>query len=600
MLSLIDVTCSARRSEGDGEEEIPLLEGITAAIPENHLMAVVGPSGCGKTTLLKLIAGLQEESGGRILWNGEDLADRGGLLPQELGYVPQFSIAHEFLTVTECVGNAVRLRVATGRGGREDVVRRVMAETGMTPFQDRRVAVLSGGQKRRLALAMELVTTPALLLCDEVTTGLDPQSEAEIVRLLRSLSRERRCSVVHVTHSLTHLDECGSVLVLYQGRIAYHGPPQHLLHYFSIDRVEDVYRVLSERAGTEWHASWIKRRDAYYDSMGILRAGTAVPPGGEEAGAGAGEGNPEPRTEGPGRDAPDRNCTESPDADRLPGFLQQFAVLFARRWLLFLRDRVHLLLHLALIAGFPLLVAIFVWDGIGPMPSRQGADLQSWDLLRAEARIAAEQSRLGVLISGLVMFQVVLLALQGAGNGSREIAAERLLYEKERLSGLRPAAYLLSKVAFLAVLVSLQSIWMGLFVEHFAGFPGRFADRLPVLLLVNGAMTAVCLAISSLLRSAEQASLLGIYLVGFQVPLSGAVLALPEAAEKFVRPLIAARWGWSGQLSTMRSSDYYVAIAQAVPTGIVGDSRTALLILSAHVAAGIAVAWAGCARRRWD
>ena len=101
--------------------------------------------------------------------------------------------------------------------------------------------VLSGGQKRRLGLAMELVSDPKILLCDEVTSGLDPRSEREIVRLLHDLSRKDGDIVLAVTHSLAHLELYDSILVLHEGRIAYHGPPDQLTHYFSVGDTEEVY-----------------------------------------------------------------------------------------------------------------------------------------------------------------------------------------------------------------------------------------------------------------------------------------------------------------------------------------------------------------------
>ncbi len=108
--------------------------------------------------------------------------------------------------------------------------------------------VLSGGQRRRLGLALELVTDPALLLCDEVTSGLDPKSEREITQLLHDLARQSDGRIViSVTHSLANLSLYDSILVLHEGRVIYHGPPRALTHYFSIEKTEDVYPELARR-----------------------------------------------------------------------------------------------------------------------------------------------------------------------------------------------------------------------------------------------------------------------------------------------------------------------------------------------------------------
>jgi hypothetical protein len=231
------------------------------------------------------------------------------------------------------------------------------------------------------------------------------------------------------------------------------------------------------------------------------------------------------------------------------------------------------------------------------MPERTPAD--TVESFKQEAENVEKQVEIGGLISGLVMFQVILLTLMGSNNSAREIAAERLAYEKERLGGLTPMAYLASKAGFLAVLVLIQSVWMGLFVNHFTGLPGNLGDKIQMLLFVNGAMTAVCLAISANMKSPEQASLLSIYLVGFQLPLSGAVLALPGALEQVLQPLIAAYWSWSGQLASMRPSEYFVAIDQAIPTTVVTDPGVSASVLGAHILCGLVAAWIGCKRHRW-
>lgn len=590
MLTLENVSFTIQKDGADAA----LLSGISLEVPSGHFMAIVGPSGCGKTTLLKIIAGLLLESDGRILWRGRDVTEDGEISPQELGYVPQFSIAHDPLQVEECVENAVKLRTRlTGEKlllAADDVI----AAVGLEPLRGHRVSVLSGGQKRRLGLAMELVSHPSLLLCDEVTSGLDPRSGVEIVTLLHALSRREGRTVVNVTHSLAGLDLYDSVLVLNAGRVAFHGPPAALAHYFSVESVEDVYPRLALREPEEWHDSWQKRRTFYYEQLAAAAAkagGTNFP----------GHSKPESTADDPAETSELTGPASLSRPKALPGALRQFLVLFSRRWTLFFRDRTQFLLQLALLFGFPLLVIIFAPHGIGSMPESAGhGDLTPQEAVEIHARSLEGQTRIGGLISGLVMFQVILLTLMGSNNASREIAGERLIYEKERLAGVRPLAYLGSKAAFLSILVVVQSVWMACFVNYFANLPGSLTDRMLLLLLVNGAMTMVCLAISSLMKSAEQASLLSIYLVGFQLPLSGAVLALPGSIEKFVQPLIAAYWSWSGQLSVMRPTDYFVAINHAIPTPVVTDTALPLTVLGLHLAGGLVFSWLGCLRHQWD
>lgn len=548
-------------------EEVDLLREISCTIKPGHFVAIVGPSGCGKTTLLKTIAGIQEQTGGAIFWNGRSLTEESDFEPTEVGYVPQFSIAYDLLTVEESVSAAVRLRMKlrSSSDGRERV-EAILEQTGLVDLRQHRVGVLSGGQKRRLGLAMELASAPPLLLCDEVTSGLDFHAEREIVELMHAISREDRRIVLNVTHSFGGIELCDSVLVLYRGRLVYHGAPAMLPHYFSVERADQVYARLRDRAAADWHESWVKHCGHYEDE--------------------------EPPMDG---------AVEVGRPSSLPGFITQLLVLLGRKRRLFTRDRGQMALHLALMIGFPLLVVIFAPDGVGQMPKAplHGAERSLLEAIETERHVVGEQIRIGGLISGLVMFQIILLTLTGANNSAREIAAERLVYEKEKFAGLRPASYLSSKIVFLGLLVLVQSMWMAVFVDRFCNLPGPLVGRTVLLILVNGAMTGICLGISAVMRTAEQASLLSIYLVGFQLPLSGAVLALSDPLERLTQPLISAYWSWAGQLELMKQSDYFVGIKRTVPTELVDQSALSVLALTAHLAAGIVIAWLGLRRTQW-
>jgi ABC-type multidrug transport system ATPase subunit len=580
VLELKEVSFTIRK---DGEE-IPLVDRVSIQVPKGHFMAIVGPSGCGKTTLLKTIAGLNPESGGALFWDSRNLSEDGDFSPSEIGYVPQFSIAYDPLTVDESVEAATRLRVRSKSNEELDHrIDRVLEETGLRPISDRQVKVLSGGQKRRLGLAMELVSDPKILLCDEVTSGLDPRSEREIVRLLHDLSRKDGRIVMSVTHSLAHLELYDSILVLHEGRVAFHGPPERLTHYFSVSDTEEVYPRLSSQPSENWHASWQKHRDSYQQMMDNDRT-LLISSGGLHL----------PAEETKGDDAP-----KSPNEVSLPGFFSQFATLLSRRWRIFFRDRGQVFLQLAIIICFPLLVTIFSKKASGNI--RRYSDTRSTNVLveiQEQQSVRADQAKVGSAISGIIMFQVVLLSLMGSNNSAREIAAERPIYEKEKFGGLRPSAYLASKIAFLACLVIGQSLWMAFFVNAFGAFRGDFIVHAGFLLLVNAAMTAICLAISSLMRTAEQASLLSIYLVGFQLPLSGAVLALPENVEVFTRPFISAYWAWSGSVEALQTQ-VHDAVKSVIDTSL-SAQNACLYTLGAHIAVALIAAWAGARRPQWD
>jgi len=549
-----------------GNDEVALLDQIDLRVPTGHFMAIVGPSGCGKSTLLKLIAGINQETSGSIFWNGRNLSEEGDLEASEIGYVPQFSIAYEALTVEENIESAVRLRAATeSRQAFHDLVDQVLASTGLVALRDRPVKVLSGGQRRRLSLALELVTDPVLLLCDEVTSGLDPKSEHEIVELMHQLSRNEHRLVVNVTHSLANLDLYDSVLVLDAGRIVYHGPPRALEHYFSVDKAEDVYLRLAKRKTGEWADSWAKHREAYYATMPQQSASTP----------------------------------EASVSAATPGAIAQFFALFFRRWKIFFRDKGQLYLQLAILVIFPLLVVVFELEGVEQVQRLSEARPDSLEAIKAEREVLTFNLNLGGIVSGLVMFQVILLTLMGSNNSAREIAGERFIFEKEKLGGVRPGVYVASKVAFLSVLVLMQSFWMTVFVQSISEIPSQaMLPHFLLLLLVNGGMTAICLGISSLAKTADQASLLSIYLVGFQLPLSGAVLALPEWAGWLTRPFISAYWSWAGIMDVMER-DYHRYIEEVTDTWL-GPMWLSFVVLLLHVAIGLFIAYVGVKKPKWE
>lgn len=564
-----------------GDEPLFLLNEVNFCIPRGHFMAIVGPSGCGKTTLLKSIAGIKDITSGSFLWEGRDLAEDGDFEPHEIGYVPQFSIAYDELTVDESIENAAKLRVNASEDELNDIIDNVLAETGLTDIADRQVKLLSGGQKRRLALAMELVSGPRILLCDEVTSGLDPRSEREIVELLHELSMKDGRIVISVTHSLAQMELYDSIMVMHRGNLAYHGTPSAMCHYFSVTNFEEVYPQLTCREPEEWSLSWLKHRLDYYKRLEKEHVRKF-----------------EERGEEPPPSVP-RNEEEEQTGQFTPGFFSQVVTLLSRRFSIFFRDRGQLLLQIAMIIIFPIMVACFTSSDGYELTNLNGFDSQNpTEVARAMKTQAEENALIGSAISGIIMFQVILLGLMGSNNSSREIAGERLIMEKEKFAGVSAGAYVCSKVMFLSVLVLVQSLWMFLFVHFWWGVEMDLVNHLVFLLLANAAMTSVCLGISANTRTADQASLLSIYLVGFQLPLSGAVLALNKVLAIITQPFISAYWAWSGSLSGVKKE--YADVVDSIVQTEFAARDMCYIVLGIHIIVGIVLAYIGVRRTRWE
>ena len=553
-----------------GEAETPLLSSLSAWYPASHFGAILGPSGCGKSTLLKVIAGILPHTSGSIFWQGKDLENED-LPAHQLGYVPQFSCTQPRLSVQENLFYGARLRQKGTRQEIEARVEQVMEETGLQDLQDRRARVLSGGQLRRLSLAMELTTRPSLLLADEVTSGLDPKSEEEITELLSSLAREQGRLVLLVTHSLRHMESYDSITVLTDGHLAYSADPRDLTDYFRVKSPELIFPTLATQSGQEWANRW----NALPKPEGLTSENIL----GELESISIAE--------------------EKENSLQLPSLLSQATTWLSRRIKIFLRDPAQVFLQLSLLLVFPAVVTLFAYRGLPEVRNMaMSSDTGVVEQLRDSLSFTIQSSRVGTLVSGLAMFQVILLALMGSNNSAREVVGDRAILEKEKLAGLRPGAALLGMGIFLSFLVLAQAGWMTLFVRAVCQFPGGLEAQFMPFLLVTGSITALCLAISSWTSSSEQASLGSLYLVGFQLPLSGAILALPDFLGVITRPWISAYWAWSGYLQTLKDTRFY-DLVKAITETPLASFGVSLWILLIHLLMGLVLAYFGMRRSQW-
>lgn len=535
-----------------------ILDRATAIFRGGALNAVIGPSGCGKTTLVKAMLGILPADG-TVKFGGQPVSCSADLLGK-VSFAPQFSIAHPALRVEEALRYALELSVADPLV-RAQRLPEILGRIGLAEHHDKKVADLSGGQLRRLGLGLELVSNPPCMVCDEVTSGLDPRSEDAILGVLQSLRDEAGKSFICIIHNLAKLDVFDWITVVYKGGVVFQGNLAALNAYFEIPDALELYDRLAEREVEDWRARWAAHRVEVVPSVPVPER-IEVPP--------------------------------------MPGLLAQVVTLLRRRLLLFRRDRGYWLLTLGITLGFPLLVVIFALDGI---PQVRGLSLNStagfFQEMQESLRYRIEALETTSLVNGLILFQVILLTLIGSNNGAREIAGERPIYEKERFAGLRPPAYAMSKLVFASSLALLQGLWMTLFVKYICDFPGPLATQAVVLMLCCVAMTSVCLGFSAIFKSADKASLLSVYLVGFQLPLSGIVLALPEVLVWVCRPLINAYWGWAGYFGSMRDTRIYDAYRME-SSDWVPDPGLAVLVLGLQFFVGALLVFWGCHRKHWD
>jgi ABC-type multidrug transport system ATPase subunit len=607
-----------RAGGGSGPE---ILSRATAEFRPNALNAVIGPSGCGKTTLVKSILRLLPVAAGESWLGAEPLADPDDLAGR-VGFAQQFTNAHPQLSVEETFRAALDLAVPDSA----EKVRRlasVLEITGLGPHRDKRVSSLSGGQLRRLGLGIELTLDPVCMVCDEVTSGLDPNSEEQILGLLRRLVAERGKTFFCIIHNLDTMQLFDWITVVFQGNVIFQGELAQLLAYFCVPEALRLYDTLNSQPVTFWRERWelfLRENPGHY-AWRAENQGLSLDASPENAAyfAPALANSDADDLDAPEAPAPAPAVAVAAAAPTaapaslvpaapvaiprppVPSAFSQFSTLLRRRFLLFFRDTGYLGLTLAITFGFPIIVVIFAITGLPDVPVVSNSSLpSSIDDFQRAMRIQIERAHLGALVSGLIMFQVILLTLMGANNGGREIAAERQLYEKERLAGLSPFAYVMSKLVFVTAIACFQGAWMAGFVKTVCHFPGPWGTQLLTLMAVCVSMSIVCLGFSAVMQTAEKASLLSIYLVGFQIPLSGVVLALPAALTWFCRPFINAYWGWTGFMKSMSDAEpaYYDAFVSTNLGMDIFAPGVAFAVLLAHVLVALGFILAGCQHRR--
>ena len=231
-----------------------LVHDVGFAVPGRSLLAVIGPSGAGKSTLLAALVGTRPADVGDVRYAGRSLYADYPELRHRIALVPQDDVLHTQLTVAEALTYAARLRFSadTTAADRQRRVAEVLAELGLTEQAHQRITQLSGGQRKRTSVALELLTKPSLLFLDEPTSGLDPGKDRSVMQTLRALADDGR-TVVVVTHNVANLELCDRLLLLAAGGwLAYFGPPAEALAYFGRDDFADIFLLLEQAPGENW------------------------------------------------------------------------------------------------------------------------------------------------------------------------------------------------------------------------------------------------------------------------------------------------------------------------------------------------------------
>ncbi len=256
-----------------------IVDGTSLAIAPNSFVVLVGGSGAGKSSLLTCITGSAPCTDGKVMFDGIDTKGNRNAFDAVVGYVPQKDIMHENLTVEQSLSFTARLRIAHDATRTEirAAVARAIAAVDLAGREKTLISNLSGGQKKRVSIAMELLASPRLLILDEPTSGLSPDLDRSMMELCRKLSQEN-CTVLMVTHNMSNINLCDKIAFLGVGGVlCYYGAPEGLNGYFDVALTSDIFEKLRDPAQIELF------REKYFTTAEFNELVTQFPEAAQEA-----------------------------------------------------------------------------------------------------------------------------------------------------------------------------------------------------------------------------------------------------------------------------------------------------------------------------
>ncbi|MFG2962875.1 MULTISPECIES: FHA domain-containing protein [unclassified Streptomyces] len=515
-----EVSFSARRLTVTVDGGKQILKDVSFGVPEKSLIAVIGPSGSGKSTLLKALTGYRPANEGEVLYDNRNLYKQFAELRQRIGLVPQDDILHKELTVKKALKYAAKLRFPADTTGEEREARidEVLRELKLDIHKEKKVTSLSGGQRKRVSVALELLTKPSLIFLDEPTSGLDPGMDRDVMQLLRGLADDGR-TVLVVTHSVAELALCDKLLVMAPGgAVAYFGPPEEALNFFGYDTWADVFSAFENYRDYDWAGRW-KGSQHYQmyaaDIDAIAPQSVQMPP------------------------------MQVMKPKKPQSWGSQLLTLVRRYVSVIASDKGFLALTVilpAVLGAVSLLIDSDKGLLVNPVSSKTGVPVPN-----------------GTATTVLLILAVGA-CFAGAANSVRELIKERVIYERERAVGLSRSAYLMSKVVVLGVITVLQGLMVGLI-----GFSSRDIPAEGVV-LGHSTLLELCipimglgftsmmfgLVISSLVKTSEKTMPLLVMFAIIQVVFTGCLFNLNGAVGvNQVSFLMPSRWAVGADGATL-------------------------------------------------
>ena len=493
-----------------GGGKIKLLDDVSISIQPNEFIGFLGPSGAGKSTYMDALNGMRPPTQGTVYVNNLDLYRYLDSLKQSIGYVPQDDIIHRELTVYKTLFYVAKLRLSRDVSKSEinQIIEEVMDVTGLLERKDVPVGELSGGQRKRVSIAVELITKPSVIFLDEPTSGLDPATEEKIMRLFRQIAESGR-TVILTTHAMENVKLFDKIVVLMRGKLVFYGKPEDALKYLNAKDYKDLYDkledpveekvkefgeadrfLITEQVAEDWKQGFLKT--PYFKK----------------------------NIEEPLKEIDQGKSGKSRKRHRLGifGAFRQWITLSRRYSRVLLKDKFTLFI---LFAQAPI-IAVLVYFVMG-----------------------ADQPR------DFVYFALSLCAVWfGTSVAAREIVRESPIYERERMVNLGILPYLGSKFFVLGMIVAIQCVMLFIPLKLFdliglMPMPGLFLGipQFIAMLITAAVGISMGLFISSIVKTSEMAtSLIPLILIP-QIIFSG-LIGVPLGINKVVGLAMPATWSF--------------------------------------------------------
>lgn len=568
MLQAERVTIAVRDPRYEGGTR-KIVNDVSFTAYPTEFVGLMGPSGAGKTTLMMALNGYLPPSAGRSLVNGDDLYANYNAYRGAIGYVPQDDIVFPQLTVGESLYYTARLRLPpdTTREEIEAKIERVLDQLEISHTRDTRIgdAVkkgISGGERKRVNLAQELITEPSLLMLDEPTSGLASEDTINVMRLLRSLADDGRTVLLTIHQpSLEAYRLMDNVLYMFHGQLVYYGPayPDSIVYFHGdVPAGPEREQLLADPGNALKPLAQDQRRamgdGEKHERTTRLQRAVDSRRGGYVASryhreyvydrAGTGDGAPPVAV---------RGRVERTDRR---GLVRQWGILTQRNALIQWKDRLNTGI---LLAQAPIIAAIL--SLVFAVGGEDGAYFE---------RLARGPSALFLLVASAIWF--------GCSNSARAIVAEQAIYRRERMVNLTIGAYALSKVSVLGVICALQCLMLLGIAYLPLQLSGSFFELYGVLFLSSMAGLGMGLTLSALVSSVEASTALVPLLLIPQIILGGVIMPVHEMlpVTRALSSLTAARWGYEAALHAEFGGDDLDAVQSAceIPECVWGAGAT--------------------------